>query len=250
MGAGVDPHVYKPVEHDIFHITSADIIFYNGLHLEAKLADILQQLHTNTTTIAVTKNIQCSKLLNVDTYSKIFDPHVWFDINLWMSAIKTMSQALIEKYPHHKKLYKKNTKEYLKQLKALYLQTQKIMDLIPAEKRFLITGHDAFSYFGRLYNCKVVGLQGISSESCPGAYDLQKIVQLICDHNISAIFIETSIPIKNILAIQEGVIAQGKHVKIGGELYSDALGPIGSSGETYIGMILHNVTTIAQALQI
>jgi len=249
MGPGVDPHLYKPVESDVVKIASADIIFYNGLHLEAKLADLLEQLHASQTTIAVTQDIPRKKLLAIDHHDKIFDPHVWFDITLWIYAVNTISKSLIQKFPAHTKLYKKNTKKYVQKLRQLLKQTHQLMDAIPREKRMLITGHDAFSYFGRLYDCKVIGLQGISTESSPGAYDIQKIIQLICDHNIPAIFIESSIPIKNILAIQEGVAAQHKIVHCGGELYSDALGPVGSSGQTYIDMILHNVTTIAQALQ-
>ena len=249
MGPGIDPHLYKPVESDVLKIASANIIFYNGLHLEAKLADLLEQLSTTQTTIAVTQNIPRTKLLAIDTHQQIFDPHVWFDINLWMYAVNTISKTLIQKFPTHKKLYKKNSKKYVLQLRQLLKDTHKLMETIPAENRMLITGHDAFSYFGRLYDCKVIGLQGISTESAPGAYDVQRIIQLICDQNIPAIFIETSIPIKNIIAIQEGVAAQNKFVDCGGELYSDALGAVGSAGQNYIGMITHNVQTIVQALQ-
>jgi manganese/zinc/iron transport system substrate-binding protein len=249
MGPGVDPHLYKPIESDVLKIASADIIFYNGLHLEAKLADLLEQLSSTQTTIAVTQDIPRTKLLVIDTHQQIFDPHVWFDINLWIYAVNTISKTLIQKFPAHKKLYKKNTKKYLQKLRRLLKQTHQLMQTIPQNNRLVITGHDAFSYFGRLYDCKVIGLQGISTESAPGAYDVQKIIQLICDRNIPAIFIETSIPIKNIVAIQEGVAAQNKFVACGGQLYSDALGPVGSAGENYIGMITSNVQTIAQALQ-
>lgn len=249
MGPGIDPHLYKPVESDIIKITSADIIFYNGLHLEAKMADIFEQLAITQTTVAVTKNIPQSMLLQIGQYDQMFDPHVWFDINLWMYAVNAICQTLVENFPHHKNLYENNTKKYIEQLEQLLIQTQEIMHKIPQEQRILITGHDAFSYFGRVYDCKVIGLQGISTESSPGIYDIQKIIKLICDYNIPAIFIESSIPIKNILAVQEGVAAQYKKIDLGGELYSDALGPQNSSGSTYIDMILHNVTTIAQALK-
>ncbi|MBV8660714.1 MAG: zinc ABC transporter substrate-binding protein [Candidatus Dependentiae bacterium] len=249
MGPGIDPHLYKPIESDIIKIASADIVFYNGLHLEAKIADLFEQLATTQTTIAVTQNIPQSMLLQIDQYNQIFDPHIWFDINLWIYAVNTICQTLVEKFPFHKNLYEKNTKKYIQQLEQLLMQTHAIMNKIPQEQRILITGHDAFSYFGRVYNCKVIGLQGISTESSPGIYDIQKIIQLICNNNIPAIFIESSIPIKNILAVQEGVAAQCKKINIGGELYSDALGPQNSSGNTYINMILHNVITIAQALK-
>jgi manganese/zinc/iron transport system substrate-binding protein len=248
MGPGVDPHLYKPVESDVIKIALADIIFYNGLHLEAKMCDLFKELGKNQTTIAVTKDIPQTMLLKVDDYDQIYDPHVWFDINLWIYAVNTIHAVLAEKFPEHADFYAKNTQNYIAQLQELLTKTHKIMHKIPAEKRLLITGHDAFSYFGKLYDCKVIGLQGISTESSPGAYDVQKIIQLICDQNIPAIFIESSIPIKNILAVQEGVAAHGKKVNVGEELYSDALGPQNSSGATYINMILHNVQAIAQAL--
>ena len=249
MGPGVDPHLYKPVESDILKIASADIIFYNGLHLEAKMADLFEQLATTQTTIAVTCNIPTDKLLPIEDYNA-YDPHVWFDISLWIYTVQTVYQTLAAQSPEHQELYEKNKNEYIHKLEQLLMTTQQMMLSIPQEQRILISAHDAFSYFGRLYDCKVVALQGISTESSPGAYDLQKIIHLICDHNIPAIFIESSIPVKNILAIQEGVASCNKQVKLGGELYSDALGPQNSSGATYIDMILHYVTTIACALKI
>lgn len=248
MGPGVDPHLYKPVESDVLKIASADIIFYHGLHLEAKMADLFAHLAKKQTCIAITQNIPQELLLAVDHYDQLFDPHVWFDINLWIYAVQTISTILIEKFPEHADLYRANTQNYILQLQKLLLETTSIMDTIPEQHRFLITGHDAFSYFGRLYHCKVIGLQGISTESSPGAYDIANIIQLICNHNIPAIFIESSIPIKNIIAIKQGVAAAGKQVNIGGQLYSDALDTQGSPGDSYVKMFLHNVQTIASGL--
>ena len=249
MGPGIDPHIYKPVESDVMKIASADIIFYNGLHLEAKMADLFKHLAKKQTTVAITKDIPESMLLAVDDYHNIFDPHVWFDIHLWIYAAQTICQILIEKFPEHETLYQKNTADYITQLKELLLTTQTIMKTIPEKNRVLISGHDAFSYFGRVYDCKVIGLQGISTESSPGIYDLTKIIYLICQKQIPAIFIESSIPVKNIIAIQQGVACCNKKVNLGGQLFSDALGPQNSSGDSYINMMLHNVQTIAQALQ-
>lgn len=248
MGPGVDPHLYKPVESDILKIAYADIIFYNGLHLEAKMADLFESLANNQTTVAVTKNIPRDQLLAIDGYETTYDPHVWFDINLWINAAQTVGQALTELAPEHTELYQNNTHEYVKKLETLLKTTQFIMNSIKKEKRILISAHDAFSYFGRLYECKVVALQGISTESAPGAYEVQAIIQLICTQKIPAIFIESSIPVKNILAIQEGACCYGHEVHLGGELYSDALGTKNSSASTYIDMIMHNVSTIAHAL--
>lgn len=248
MGPGIDPHLYKPVESDILKIACADIIFYNGLHLEAQLGHLLKQLARTQTTVAITKDIPKSQLLSVSHFDTIFDPHIWFDINLWIIAINTMSKTVIKKYPEHKNFFKKNTKKYISKLKNLLKQTHAMMANIPQDKKIIVTGHDAFSYFAREYNCSVIGLQGISTESTPGAYNLQKIINIICERNIPAIFIESSLPIKNILAIQEGVVAQNKTVKLGGEIYSDALGPKNSCGDTYVNMMLYNVKTIMNAL--
>ena len=248
MGPGIDPHLYKPVESDILKIASADIIFYNGLHLEAKMVDLFEHLARKQTTIAVTKDIPTNRLLPIEGYNHIYDPHVWFDISLWIYTVQTVYESLTAQSPEHQELYKKNKNEYIHKLEQLLTTTQQLMQAIPQEKRILISAHDAFSYFGKLYDCRVVALQGISTESSPGAYDLQKIIQLICVNNIPAIFIESSIPIKNIMAIQEGVASYNKYVALGGELYSDALGPQNSSGATYIDMIMHNVETIVYAL--
>lgn len=249
MGPGIDPHLYKPVESDILKIASADIIFYNGLHLEAKMTEIFENLAATQTTIAVTKDIPIDQLLPIKNYDSMYDPHVWFNIQLWMYAVETIYQAMSEKIPEHKELYEINKVKYLAELDIILMKTHHLMQTIPAEKRVLITAHDAFSYFGSLYDCKVIALQGISTESAPGAYDVQEIIKVIYSQKIPAIFIESSIPIKNILAIQEGVAAYNYDVALGGELFSDALGHTGSQGTTYIDMIMHNVETIVQALQ-
>jgi manganese/zinc/iron transport system substrate-binding protein len=248
MGPGVDPHLYKPIESDVIKISTAEIIFYNGLHLEAKMADLFEELKKNKTTVAVTQTIPKSMLIPVNEYDQIFDPHVWFDIHLWIFAVNNICQALIKKFPNHKKLYTNNSKKYIAHLEQLLKKTKELMKIIPKEKRIVITGHDAFSYFGRLYECQVIGLQGISTESSPGAYDIEQIIKLIYNHDIQAIFIESSIPIKNILAIKEGVATRDKKVNLGGELFSDALGAQNSPANSYIKMIEHNVKTIVAAL--
>lgn len=248
MGPGIDPHLYKPVENDIIKLSEADIIFYNGLHLEARMSDIFQQISAWKKTIAISKDIDQSLLLPNEDYENMHDPHIWFDITLWMQAVNTICTALIQLDPQHTKDYQRNCKSYQAKLKLLLKKTEQMLNSIPQKNRILITGHDAFSYFGRLYNYQVIGLQGISTESAPGAQDVQNLVHFICDHNVPAIFIETSTPTKNIVALQEGVAMNHKTVTIGDELYSDALGPSNSSGNSYINMILHNATTIAKYL--
>ena len=249
MGPGVDPHLYKPVENDIIKIATSDIIFYNGLHLEARMTDLFKNLQGQRLTVAVTQDIPLDKLIQSSEYDGTYDPHVWFDISLWSSAVETVYQTLINYDSKNQKAYENNKIIYLKKLSNLLDETKKLMESVPQSKRVLITGHDAFSYFGRLYNYQVIGLQGINTESNPCTQDVQNLIHFICTKEIPAIFIESSIPVKNIHALQEGVMAQGKQVNLGGELFSDALGPKMSEGETYITMIQHNSKTIAQALK-
>lgn len=249
MGPGIDPHLYKPVENDVIKLSEADIIFYNGLHLEARMSEIFHQISEWKETVAISKDISQSDLLPNEDYENMHDPHIWFDIKLWMQATTTIYESLKQLDPNHATTYTKNYKNYMQQLADLLQTTKSILSSVPNDQRILITGHDAFSYFGRLYNYKVIGLQGISTESAPGAQDVQNLIQFICKHNVNAIFIETSTPTKNIVALQEGVAMNNKKVMIGDELYSDALGPQNSPGNTYINMILYNAQTIAQYLK-
>lgn len=250
MGPGIDPHLYKPIESDLYALISADIIFYNGLSLEAKMADILEHFTTNkTSTIAISKEIPHDMLIAADGYHTIFDPHIWFDINLWIYAVITITKTLQTHFPAHAQYYEMNKNKYIKRLEKVAQTTLNTLNTIPSSRRFLITGHDAFSYFGRFYTMKIISLQGISTESSPCAYDLTHIIDLIYQQKIPALFTESSIPIKNSLALAQGLAAKGYTIRFGGELYSDALGVDNSDGATYISMLEFNVKTIAQALQ-
>lgn len=248
MGPGVDPHLYKPIENDIMQIASADIIFYNGLHLEAQMEDVFKKMEYYKTTIAVTKEIPKEQLHASFEYDNHYDPHVWFHIPLWIYTIQTITKTVCAKDPDHAELYQTRAKKYIEQCTKLFQKTKKILHKIPQEKRILITGHDAFQYFAQAYDFEVIGLQGISTESQVGSQDIQQLIDFIVEHQVPAIFIETSTPMRNIQALQEGVVQKGFSVTIGGELFSDALGSIGTPEGTYLGMIKANVQTIHQAL--
>ena len=248
MGAGVDPHLYKASEGDVTRMSGADIIFYNGLHLEGKMAEVFEKMQRRIKTVAVTEKIDKTKLLTPPEFSGSHDPHIWFDVRLWMEAITHISQILQDFDPAHAESYRANTQSYLAELEALDAFARQEIARIDPAKRALVTAHDAFNYFGKAYDIEVRGLQGISTASETGTGDVQALAQFIVDRRIPAIFVETSVPPRYIEALQAAVQSRGFDVKIGGNLFSDAMGNPGTPEGVYTGMVRHNVTTIVNAL--
>jgi manganese/zinc/iron transport system substrate-binding protein len=247
MGPGVDPHLYKASEGDVRKLSEADIVFYNGLHLEAKLADILAHLQGKTT-VAVAEGIDAARLLDWQD-SGTHDPHVWFDVSLWGgSVMPRVHDALAAHDPEHADDYTSNAQFYGEQLLELHEYVQAQALTVPPDKRVIVTAHDAFRYFGRAYRFEVVGLQGISTEAQAGTADVQRLAKLIAARKIPAIFVESSVPKRNIEAVQEAVKARGWEVAVGGSLFSDALGDAGTAEGTYDGMVRHNIDVIVAAL--
>jgi len=249
MGPGVDPHLYKPIEQDVYNISCAHIIFYNGLHLEARMSQLFESMSSSKTTIAISSNMPEKKLIKSHEHEQFFDPHVWFDPMLWCCSIETITHTLQQNYPHHYDLYECNKNIYLEKIHETYARTKSFLERIPQEKRVLITGHDAFSYFARAYDFKVIGLQGISTASEAGTKDVQTLVNFIYHHKIPAIFIETSVPSRSIKALEQGVSYLGFNVQIGDELFSDALGGTDTPQGTYIGMLESNIQAIYKGLK-
>ena len=249
MGPGVDPHTYKPIENDVITIACADIIFYNGLHLEARMTEIFEQMQESVLTIAIAQNIPKDLLIFPQEFQNYPDPHIWFDPTLWIYAVQTITTALIKKFPEYTNVYERNKDKYIEKIKKMYEKTYHQMLAVPRKKRFLITGHDAFSYFARAYNCNVISLQGISTASEAGTGDVQQIIQIIIKHQINTIFAETGIPTRNMQALIEGSQAYGLSVKLGKELCADSLGAFNSSSSTYLEMIESNVKNIIDGLQ-
>lgn len=248
IGEGVDPHLYKPTRADLNTLSKADIVFYSGLLLEGKMTDVLIKMSRKKTVAAVTESVEESYLLEPPEFAVHFDPHLWMDVQGWMKAVGVVNTTLAEFDPKNADYYAKNTEAYLAQLKLLDEYAKKSVATIPEGSRVLVTAHDAFNYLGRAYGLEVIGIQGISTESEAGLNDLNKLVDLMVEKKISAVFVETSVADKNVKALIEGAKAQGLEVKIGGELFSDAMGAPGTYEGTYIGMIDHNVTTIVRAL--
>jgi manganese/zinc/iron transport system substrate-binding protein len=248
MGPGVDPHLYRASEGDVSRLMNADIIFYNGLHLEAKMAEIFENMESKKT-VAVAESIPTDALLSPPEFQGLHDPHVWFDVSLWAIAAGNVRDELIAIDPANEEHYRSNADSYLAKLTALHEDVKQKAAQIPQDQRVLITAHDAFNYFGKQYGFEVKGLQGISTASEAGAQDVQNLARFISDRKIKAIFVESSVPERNILAVKEAVSARGWNVAIGGSLFSDAMGDEGTLEGTYIGMITHNIDTITSALK-
>ncbi len=249
MGPGVDPHLYKATQGDLKKLTSADIIFYNGLHLEGKLGEVLEKLSRTKTVIAVSADISNSLLRDVPGFQGTHDPHIWFDVSLWKEAVKKIRDTLIDYDDSNTIEFNTSADRYLSQLDSLHLAVQKRILEIPEEQRVMITAHDAFGYFGDAYSIEVRGLQGISTVSEFGLRDVTDLVNYIIERKIKAIFVETSVSERSIEAVVQGCQQKGWQVKIGGSLYSDAMGTAGIKAGTYIGMVDANVTTIVNALK-
>jgi len=252
MGAGVDPHLYKATPSDIRLLKGAKIIYYNGLHLEGRLADVLEKLAQRKPTFAVVEEIHRDhpdRLRQAPEFPTNFDPHIWFDVGLWADCAEYAARRLIEVDPDHAADYRRNADDYIARLKKLDAETRSRLAEIPQQQRVLVTAHDAFGYYGRAYDVEVHGLQGISTADEADLGAINDLVRLLADRNVKAVFIETSVPSKNIRSLIQGCEAAGHKLVLGGELYSDAMGPEGTPEGTYIGMIEYNTNQIARALR-
>ena len=248
MGPGVDPHSYRHTRGDILTMAKADAVFYHGLDLEVQMFDFFDQLSAKRTVRAITEGINKSKLLAYEDYENAYDPHIWMDPMIWAETINPLVDTLREIIPEETDILTANAAAYRAQLGALDAYSKEVLSSVPSESAILVTAHDAFAYFGVAYGFEVTGVQGISTNSEAGLYRIRELVDLLVDRNVSAVFIESSVSDRNIRALIEGAAARGHTVSLGGELFSDAMGPVGSYEGTYIGMIDHNVTTIAKAL--
>lgn len=243
-------HLYKATQGDLSKLESADVIFYSGLHLEGKMLDVFEKMQENDKTVnAISESIEEEKLLGNEMDAKLYDPHVWFDIDIWKTAVHQITATLSEKYPEYKKEFSENEAIYFEELDDLSSYAKQRIDEIPLDRRVLVTAHDAFNYFGRSLNIEVRGLQGLSTESEYGLKDVRDVVDFLVGNNIKAVFIESSVSDKAMKAVIDGAKEKGQNVKIGGELYSDAMGKEGTEQGTYIGMYKHNVDTIVNSLK-
>ena len=244
MGPGVDPHLYQPTARDQGKLKAAQLVFYNGLHLEGKMVEIFEALAQQKHVVAVSSGISEGRLLSWKTSAGMHDPHIWFDVKLWEEAVRTIARAYSESDPPHAAEYERRASQYLTELDALHQYCLDRADELPEGQRVLITSHDAFHYFGRAYGFEVVGIQGISTDSEAGLKAITDAVDLIRARHIRAIFPETSVPRA---AIER--VAKDSEAKLGPELYSDALGSPDTSAGNYVGMIRTNIDNIVNSLK-
>ncbi len=250
MGPGVDPHLYKASEGDVSKLFNADIIIYNGLHLEGKMSGLFEKMkEQGKNTLAAAESIPPSNLIPVDASARHYDPHIWFGVSHWKIVAGYVARKLAEADPVHQENYMLNLKKYTKALDDLAGYIREKISRLPESKRVLITAHDAFGYFGKEFGFEVRGLQGISTMSEAGAADVKNLAAFIAQRKIPALFIESLVPHRTIEALQAAVRARGYQVKIGGELFSDALGNPETPEGTYIGMYKYNINTIVDALK-
>ncbi len=253
MGAGVDPHLYKATQGDLQKLMDADIIFYNGLHLEGKMQDIFEKMAKQKKVIAVANTIAEKSLIvtfeGKGNEVKTFDPHIWFSVPLWSEAVKYIGEQMQQIDSKNASLYQTNLQSYLSQLEELHQRVGKDILTISENQRLLITSHDAFGYFGQAYGMEVKGLQGISTVAEFGLRDVTQMVDLIVNRKIKAIFVESSVASKPLEAVVAGCKERGHAVKIGGTLFSDAMGAEGTKEGTYMGMVEYNVQSIVEALK-
>lgn len=250
MGPGVDPHLYKASEGDVTHMSQADVVLYNGLHLEGKMTDVFEQMGGRgiPTYALAEESIAEDSLLESAQFTGNYDPHVWFDVALWQQVARRAAEVLAEHAPEHAQTFQQNLEAYLHEMEELDAYVRQRVAQLPDSLRVLVTSHDAFGYFGRAYGFDVRGLQGISTAAEAGTADVQELADFVAERRIPALFVESSVSPRGIEAVRQAVRARGFDVSIGGTLYGDALGDPGTPAGTYLGMIRHNVDTIVQSL--
>lgn len=249
MGSGVDPHIYKASQGDVALLTKASLIVHNGLHLEGKMSELFHKLEATRPVVAVSSALDPQTLRAMNDQATVYDPHIWFDPDLWLEGMEGVNRKLQELYPDKKDSFQQRFNRYKEEITSLNKQLQADIKTIPEENRVLITSHDAFGYYGQAFGLEVHGLQGISTVSEFGIRDLQNLSRFIIDRKIRAVFVESSVSPKSIEALIENCRKMGHEVRIGGELFSDALGEAGTAEGTYTGMLKHNTRTIIEALK-
>lgn len=252
MAPGVDPHLYRPIASDVKRLNDADAIFYNGLHLEGRMADLFVQMARRKATFAVTEGLTSrddKRLREPPEFQGMYDPHVWHDVALWSDAVNDVAEMLAKFDPKHAADYRENAAAYRAELAELNQFCKTEIAKIPEKQRVLVTAHDAFGYFGKAYGLEVFGLKGISTEDEIDLAHQEEIQKMLVDRKIPAVFVESAIAPRTVQALVEPCHAVGHDLQVPkAELYADALGPVGTDDSTYSGMIRHNVKTIVDAL--
>ena len=249
MGPGVDPHLFNPTRRDVLALQDADVVFYNGLLLEGRMTDVLGQLHDGGRAVyAVAERVDPELRLTPSEYERAYDPHLWMDVGAWAQTVDVVAEVLAELDPEQAEAYRANAEAYRAELAELDGYVRQVIGSIPDEQRVLVTAHDAFNYFGRAYGIEVRGVYGMSTDAEAGVRDLNRLVDYVIERGVPAVFAESTVDDRAVLSLLAGASRRGHAMVLGGELFSDAMGPRNMYEGTYVGMIDHNATTIALAL--
>ena len=249
MGEGTDPHLYKATASDVKAIDASDIVFTNGLMLEGRMQDVLQRFRERgRRVVAIGDAVPHDKLRHPPGFHGEADPHIWMDPALWGLGTELVRDTLTAHGPSQADEFNRRAVAYGKKVDAVAAEVAALMNRIPPSRRLLVTAHDAFGYFGRAYGIEVAGVQGVSTDSESGLADLRRLVDRLVAAEVPAVFAESSVADKGVRALIEGAEARGHRVRLGGMLYSDAMGKPGTPDGTYPGMLLHNARVISEAL--
>lgn len=252
MGPGVDPHLYKASAGDVNDLREADVVFYGGLYLEAKMQEVFEEIKEKRPAYAVSDEMPREELLAPPSGAPVeeeYDPHVWFDVSLWKYAVRQVRDGLIEVDPEAEAEYRRNAGNYLLRLDALDRESRRKLASIPERQRVLVTSHDAFRYLGRRYGLDVAAIQGLSTAAEATTSDIERVAGVIADRGVKAVFVESSVPPQTLNAVLAAAAEQGQEAVIGGELFSDAAGEDGTAEGTYIGMVRSNVQKLVEGLK-
>jgi manganese/zinc/iron transport system substrate-binding protein len=249
MGPGVDPHIYKPTQGDLKKLQSADMVIYNGLHLEGKMGEIFQKMQRNTYVLSVGDSIPQKLLINNTEFEDGFDPHIWFDRDLWYMCAIRIAENMKYNWPDYGLKIDSNLNVFAERLFLMDVEVRNMVAEIPAERRVIITSHDALNYYARKYDFQVRSLQGSSTATELGLKDITAMVDYLVTNNITAIFPENITGDQSLQAVINGCEKKGHTVKMGAELFSDALGGPDSEAPDYFAMVLENTRRIVNALK-
>ncbi|MBD3638720.1 MAG: zinc ABC transporter substrate-binding protein [Crocinitomicaceae bacterium] len=249
MGPGTDPHIYKPTPGDVELMDEADIIVANGLHLEGKMAEMLQKYGKEKPVLFVSDGIDSKDIIKSADFQDARDPHIWFDTDIWMQGMDYIAKELGKIDTISASYYQINANLYREKVRDMDNWVKEQFESLEIEKPILITSHDAFSYFGRRYGIEVKGIQGISTLSEVGLKEISEMVDFVIEHRVKSIFVETSTSQKTAQSIIDGCRDKNYTVNLAGPLFSDALGEPDTDAGTYMGMIKENVKRIVEGLK-
>ena len=250
IGPGVDPHYYSATPADVDKLAAAEMIFYVDRTLEERLADVLERFSDRTPTLGLASaTFDSADLLDDPDEPGEMDPHLWMDVSRWARIAPVIADAIAGQRPDCADAMASNAQGLGTQLDALHGWVGAAIASVPEGNRILVTAHDAFYYFADAYGIDASeAIEGISTASEASIGDIRDVAAFVVETGVPAVFVETTINPRTIEALVAEVQSLGHDVRIGGELFSDAMGDTGTPEGTYIGMIRANTITITEAL--